>query len=144
MARKPFSQKQHDQDDGPAKEVVAKYISRRWGMVATENEDQYGVDLLCHKDGKLVGCVEVERRHSWRGVFTFSTVHVPARKRKFFEDQTPSVIFSVRSDLRHAMWTRGQNVLESPVIHIDNKECNDEDFFDVPLDKWQLVNLSKR
>jgi hypothetical protein len=52
-----------------------------------------------------------------------------------------TIIFSVRSDLKKAYWTTGQKVLESPIIFLDNKECKNEDFFDVPLDRWTLVDL---
>lgn len=138
--RKPFSKEQHAQDDAPAKKAVSRFLFKRWKYIPLENKDQYGVDILCMKDGKVVGYVEVERRHSWRGVFTYETVHVPARKKKYF-DVPNTIIFSVRSDLRKAYWTTGQKVLESPIIIFDNKECENEDFFDVPLEKWTLVDL---
>jgi hypothetical protein len=138
--RKKFSQQQFDQDDALAKRVVSKFLFKRWKVIPV-NGDQYDVDLKCYRDGKVVSYVEVERRHNWKRDFEFPTVHVPRRKRKFFLLDKPSFIFSVRTDLKKALWTSGQNVLESPIVYIDNKECKNEDFFDVPLEKWTLVDL---
>lgn len=140
--RKPFSQEQHDQDDAPAKRAVSGYLFKRWKYIPLVNKDRYGIDIVCYRHGKIVGYVEVERRHSWRGEFTYPTIHVPARKRKFFENpDTTNLIFSVRSDLKKAFWIDGREVLNSPVIFMDNKECKNEDFFDVPIEKWTLVHL---
>ena len=140
--RKAFSSAQHEQDDEPTKKAVARYIFTHWNCSTLKNEDPFGIDIICMRDGEIVGCVEVERRHTWQlGDFPFKTVHVPARKRKFFEISTPTVIFSVRADLCKALWTTGHNVLESPVIYMDNKDCDNEDFFDVPRDKWKIVEL---
>lgn len=138
--RKKFSQQQFDQDDALAKRVVSKFLFKRWKVIPV-NGDQYGVDLKCFRDGKIVSYVEVERRHNWKRDFEWNTIHVPGRKRKFFTLDKPSYIFSVRSDLKKAYWTHGDNVLASPTIIIDNKECKQEDFFDVPLEKWTLVDL---
>ena len=138
--RKKFSQQQFDQDDALAKRVVSKFLFKRWKVIPV-NGDQYDVDLKCYRDGKVVSYVEVERRHNWKRDFEFPTVHVPGRKKKFFLLDKPSFIFSVRTDLKKALWTSGQNVLESPIVYLDNKECKNEDFFDVSLEKWTLVDL---
>lgn len=140
--RKAFSQGQHDQDDEPTKKAVAKYIFTHWNCSTLKNEDPFGVDIICMRDGEVVGHVEVERRHSWQyGDFPFKTVHIPGRKRKFFEVEIPTVIFSVRKDLQKALWTTGEIVLGSPIVYSDNKDCMNEDFFDVSVDKWRVVDL---
>ena len=140
--RKQFSQEQYDQDDAAAKKAVCGYLFKRWKYIPLVNKDLYGIDIICYKNGKIAGYVEVERRHSWRGEFTYPTIHVPGRKRKFFENQeTTNLIFSVRSDLKKAFWIDGREVLNSPVVFLDNKECDNEDFFDVPIQKWTLVAL---
>jgi hypothetical protein len=140
--RKKFSQEQYDQDDAPAKKAVQKFLFKKWKSISI-NGEQYGVDLKCFRDGKIVTYVEVERRHNWKRDFEWQTIHVPERKRKFFVLDKPTYIFSVRSDLRRAYWTHGDNVLASPTIIMDNKECKQEEFFDVPLDKWTLPPLEE-
>jgi hypothetical protein len=135
--RKKFSQEQYDQDDAPAKKAVQKFLFKKWKSISI-NGEQYDVDLKCFRDGKIVTYVEVERRHNWKRDFEWQTIHVPERKRKFFVLDKPTYIFSVRSDLRKAYWTHGDNVLAAPTIIMDNKECKQEEFFDVPLDKWTL------
>jgi hypothetical protein len=111
--RKKFSQEQYDQDDAPAKKAVQKFLFKKWKSISI-NGEQYDVDLKCFRDGKIVTYVEVERRHNWKRDFEWQTIHVPERKRKFFVLDKPTYIFSVRSDLRKAYWTHGDNVLASP------------------------------
>ncbi len=138
--RKPFSPDQHQQDDSPAKIVIARYLVEKWKVNVQEGE-KYDADLVCIRDGEVVGFVEVERRHNWTGVFPFQTVHVPARKEKFFRLDKPTMLFSVRSDLQQAMWCSGKTILECPIKMLDNKHCENEDFFVVPLDLWKQIDL---
>lgn len=138
--RKAFSHEQHRQDDGPAKEVVAKFIQTHWGVEVQEG-GQYDVDLVCLWEGEVMSYVEVERRHNWVNEFPFQTVHVPARKDKFFKLDYTTFMFSVRSDLKKAMWCTGGQVMKSKVELLNNKHCDNEDFFVVPLDEWKLVDL---
>lgn len=138
--RKEFSEDQHRQDDRPAKVAVRDYLTQNWAVWVSEG-DRYDVDLVCHRDGEMVGYVEVERRHNWTGVFPFMSVHVPARKGKFFNLDLPTVLFSVRSDLKQALWCPGEIIKDSPIQLLDNKHCEQEDFYVVPLDYWTLVDL---
>jgi hypothetical protein len=138
--RKEFSEQQHKQDDRPAKVAVRDYLIQNWGVWVSEGET-YDVDLVCHRDGKIVGYVEVERRHNWVEEFPFPTVHVPARKGKFFILDLPTVLFSVRSDLKQALWCPGEIIKDSPIKLLDNKHCEQEDFYIVPLDFWTLTDL---
>jgi hypothetical protein len=73
--------------------------------------------------------------------FPFPTVHVPARKSKFFELDKTTFLFSVRSDLKKAMWCTGKSIQECEVKFLNNKHCDNEDFFVVPIDRWTLVDL---
>lgn len=138
--RKAFSHEQHQQDDSPAKEAVAKFIRANWG-VSVQEGGQYDVDLVCLWEDEVMSYVEVERRHNWVDEFPFQTVHVPARKDKFFKLDHTTFMFSVRSDLKKAMWCTGKQVMNSQVEFLNNKHCDNEDFFVVPLDQWTLVEL---
>lgn len=106
-----------------------------------EEGGTYDVDLLCFLDGLLVGYAEVERRHSWVDEFPFQTVHVPARKAKFLSLDRPMVLFSVRADLKQALWCRGEDIKGSPVEVKANRYMPEEEFYVVPISKWTLVHL---
>ena len=55
-----------------------------YGVDAVINEG-YGVDMtLYDRYGKKFGYAEVEEK-VWLNNFTFDSLHVPARKKKFFE-----------------------------------------------------------
>lgn len=138
--RKPFSEEQHQQDDAPAKLAVSKYVAKYWGIWVKQG-DQYGVDLVCYFGDEIMSYVEVERRHNWVDEFPFPTVHVPARKSKFFQLDKTTFLFSVRSDLKKAMWCTGKSIQECEVKLLNNKHCDNEDFFVVPIERWTLVDL---
>lgn len=138
--RKPFSGDQFKKDDRPAKVAVRDYLIKNWEVWVSEG-DRYEVDLVCYREGKLVGYVEVERRHNWVNDFPFPTVHVPARKKKFFQSALPTVLFSVRSDLKKSLWCPGELIQDCEIQLLDNKHCEKEDFYVVPLNYWTLVDL---
>ena len=139
---KKFDQALYDENDRIAKAAVANYLTRT-KRVRIEEGTQYGVDLHMYQDDKLVGVIEVERRHNWVDTFPFRTVHVPLRKRKLLEG-TPasSFLFSVRSDCAMALWCPGETILASPVVSMSNKYMDNEQFFDVPSLHWRLVDLN--
>jgi hypothetical protein len=138
--RKPFSPEQYKQDDNPAKIIVANYIGRKWNKIVIEGE-QYGADLKVIENDRIIGYIEIERRHNWIGEFPFDSVHVPERKKKFFELEYPTVLFALRSDLRQGLYCKGDEILNSPVEKRDNKHCSGELFFIVPRYQWILCTL---
>jgi len=137
--KKPFDAKLYEENDGPAKDAVMSYVFRRWDVWPVDGT-QYGVDIEIYKD-KLVGYIEVERRHNWTDDWPYETVHVPKRKLKFFNLELPTVLFSVRSDLSQALWCRGDTIKHSPTVNSPNKYMKEEEFFSVPIKEWSLVNL---
>ena len=139
--RKPFDRQLHEENDGPAKDAVMAYIRKNWGMNVVEG-GQYDVDLIIIDKGREVGYGEVECRHNWVRDFPYQTVNVPYRKLKFFTFDLPTILFSVRSDLKQALWCRGDVIIDSPVVENKNKYvAAGEAFFSVPLRKWRLVDL---
>jgi hypothetical protein len=137
---KPFDQQLFDENDRIAKEAVRDFIKYQWNLEAIEGE-KFGVDLVVKDGEKVIGYAEVERRHNWVGKFTFPTVHVPYRKRKFFEQAPETALFAVSQDMSQAMWARGEDILASPIVKVDNRFMADEPFYDVPVDKWKTVEL---
>lgn len=137
---KPFSVELHEQNDGPAKGAVARFIFREWGLDVEEG-GTYDVDLRCYRNQELVGYAEVERRHNWVHDFPFETVHVPERKAKFLSLDLPMVLFSVRSDLEQALWCPGEEISLAPMVVSDNRLLQGERFYSVGIEKWTLVWL---
>lgn len=136
---KPFDQDLYDENDKIAKEAVRDLIKYKWGFESQEGE-KYGVDLVI-SGGSGVWYAEVERRHNWLGVFPYKTVHVPYRKKKFFDKFEETALFAVSKDLSQAMWARGKDILASPVVNIDNRYMKNEPFFDVQVGLWKTVQL---
>jgi hypothetical protein len=137
---KPFSPELHAENDGPAKDAVMAFIKRAWKLDPRE-AGKYDCDLDVYERGALIAHVEVEKRSHWTGNFPFATVNVPIRKRKFFLLDLPTLLFSVKSDLTQALYTRGDIILNSPVVDNPNRYLKEEKFFSVPVSYWKLVNL---
>ena len=136
--RKPFEKELHDLYDAPAKEMVAAYVERRCGVTVESNPDQYGVDLLVTKNGKLIGTIEVEVRQ-WHPC-QYPTIHVPERKRKFFSEN--SLFFALTKEMTHAYWIQMKDIDQYPVREISNyKVARGELFFDVPTDQFVYTDL---
>lgn len=137
---KPFSRELHDENDQPAKDAVWRFLFNAWGLDVEEG-DQYGVDLVCARNGETVGFVEVERRHNWQNKFPFETLHIPFRKKKFFTLSKPTILFSVKADLTEALWVDNNTILQCPVERKDNKYMKGEYFFVVPIQVCAKVIL---
>jgi len=136
--RKPFEQELHDLYDTPAKEAVAAFVERKCGVMVQANPDQYGVDLLVLKRGKLIGTIEVEVRQ-WHPC-PYPTIHVPERKRKFFSEN--SLFFALTKEMTHAYWIQMKDIEQYPVKEISNyKIPRGELFFDIPTDQFVYTDL---
>ena len=137
---KPFSPELHDENDGPAKDAVMAYIKRAWKLDPREG-GKYDVDIAVYERGALIAHVEVEKRLHWVKDFPFYTVNIPIRKRKFFLLDLPTLLFSVKADLTQALYTRGDIILNSPIVDNPNRYLKEEKFYSVPLRYWKLVTL---
>lgn len=110
---KPFNQKLHDENDGPAREVVIQTFLELWGIVLVNNPDKYGVDLLAYRAGAFQGGVEIEVKHNWTGHrFPFGAVHFPGRKQKFLDFRRPVIFVMVNRELSHLMWFHSKHLIE--------------------------------
>jgi hypothetical protein len=137
---KPFSRSLHDENDGPAQDAVWRFLFSTWGLDVEEG-DTYGVDLVCYRGKEKTGYVEVERRHNWKERFPFDTLHIPYRKKKFFDLDKPTVLFAVKADLTEAFWVDNNTILQCPVERKDNKYMKGEYFFCVPIESCAKVIL---
>jgi len=133
MATKRYDQKLHDKYDGPGREAVKKFLSKK-GIKAEDNEDKFGVDLILYKDGEKKGYAEVEVRPIWKGPnFPFSDLNVPCRKEKYLSNDKKTLFFSVNNEKTHLFWCDAEKVLESRRAIVDNKYVKNEEFYKVEL-----------
>lgn len=141
MINKPFDQSLYDANDNAAKKAVSQYLKKTHNVFVYEG-DQYAADLIIANKDQIIAIIEVERRSNWIDNFPFDTVNVPFRKQKFFiRPFPPAYLFSVRQDLKMALYCDGKTIIESDVVLKDNKYMKQEPFFSVEIDKWTLVKL---
>lgn len=139
---KPFDSDLYTENDSKGKYAVSEYL-RKLGYEVKEG-DKYGVDLLCYKDNELAGYVEVEVRHNWQTSFNFSTLHIPYRKHKFFNQNKTTLLFATNKNATQALWVRDTDILISPVENKPNKYMESEMFFVVPLSYCTKVYLQSK
>lgn len=131
---KPFSADLFSANDAAAKEKVIWALLKR-GIIARENPDRYGVDLVSNGNS-----YEVEVKHNWTGIkFPFQTIHIAARKLKFALEGVRFVILN--KPLTWAIVIHGEVVSASPIIKKDTSLTEGEDFISVPTEKAAFVKL---
>ena len=138
---KLFSQKLCNQYDEPARTFL-KSVYKDLGIVARDNIDKYGIDLILFKDGIKIGYAEVETCAGWTGpVYPFKTVHVPIRKAKFFNLDMPSQFWVISNTFTRGLHIDGEKILASPIIIVPNKYVlSNEKFFDVELKSMSMIS----
>jgi hypothetical protein len=128
---KPFSEDLFRDNDGKGKKAVSLYLINL-GYDVIEG-DKYGVDLICLRNEEMVGYAEVEVRHNWVNHFSYSSLHIPYRKKKFFQLELPTILFATNKTASMAFMVHDYDILISPIKNIPNKYLDHELFFDVPL-----------
>ena len=122
-------------------EVARETAKRFWsynGYDCTDNEDEFGVDLVVERDGKRFYC-EVEVKTVWHGIdLKYYSIHIPVRKAKFLAKPTQFMVFN--NSLTHAAIISRKVVQESPTIEVPNAKIRfGEKFFDIPKEKAIFV-----
>tara|TARA_B100000029_G_scaffold253000_1_gene249933 strand:+ start:10723 stop:11157 length:435 start_codon:yes stop_codon:yes gene_type:complete len=142
--RKKFSQELFDENDDACRNA-AEYIKEDLGIDALEdNPNKYGVDLIGTLDGEFVSYVEVERKHGWKGeTFPFSTVNLPARKKKYVELILPTQFVIFNHDFSYAAIIHRDDVAESPTKFISTIYTRGEKFYDIPISVVKIVKITK-
>jgi len=136
---KQFEQEQWELFDAPAKEAATKFWIQL-GYECIENPDDFGIDLLVKGKGKEFGC-EVEVKLGWHGPkFTFPTLHISVRKKKFMN--SPAMFMVMNNSLTHSAVVSRKLILASPVIEVANATVpTGERFYDVPVDNVSIMNF---
>lgn len=136
--RKKFDKDLYNKND-PAKNKAIEYFKTK-DMSAIVNPNDYGVDLIV--DNKFY--CEVEVKHNWKGNnFSFPTLQIPERKKKFASINDMPVMFMVlNSEHTHAFLVNAKDVLRSPLVEVPNKYVEKEElFFQIPVKKLTKVRL---
>lgn len=125
-------------ENDPAKIVAIRYFTSI-GKRAVVNPDEYGIDLIV--DDKFY--CEVEVKHNWTGdKFPFPNLQIPERKLKFAELDKPSYFMVMNSDRSRAIVVKGEDLLESPLVEVQNKYMDTgERFTKVAKDRWRFISL---
>ena len=151
MGYKPFSQELHAKHDPRARQAVARMLEKR-GLIAYENPDRYGIDILVYRCtykpysvyGALVGRVETEVKACWKTEkFPYPTVHIPLRKAKFIgasrKCRTYFVLFN--NLLTVSVWVPAAVVWSADRANVPNKYMDSEEFFDIPINQCVIRGL---
>jgi hypothetical protein len=144
-AYKPFDQEVHDACDPPSRMVVKRWVESHWNVKADDFE-KYKVDLVCSRDGINVGYIEIEVRQWFCGFpIMYSTIHIPSRKAKLFNNDLPTIYFVVSGDFKHGLWINTDEILKHEQIEVRNTAIAEgEYFYDVPTDKFKYVFFDDR
>ena len=138
---KPFDKELYDIHDQATKEKVARWI-KWWDGCEVREGSQYGVDLECYRGSELYALVEVESRE-FGGRCTYSTIHVPFRKSKFYTSSVHSFLFAVDFEGRFGYYCTMLSVVLSPIKKVKNKYMEDNEYFyDVPIDKFYEIEIN--
>jgi hypothetical protein len=141
MKTKRFDQSLHDQYDNAGRQVVKSYFSSRLNIIAKDNPNVYGVDLLLYKENRLVGYAEVEVRNNWKtDAFPYDTLNVPYRKKKLLENELPTFFFSINTLKTRMFCCKAESILECEVKENPNKYVkSDEYFYKVPVNTLKTI-----
>lgn len=139
MAGKPFSERLYNNDDN-AKDQVIEWLKSQ-AYEAWVNPDQYGIDVLAHKDGKDYQ-FEVEVKHNWKGPrFQYDTLHYSDRKRKFLKEPTNTAFVTLNHERTHALLVPGLLLSEAPTIIKNTIYTQNEKFIEVTASECELISL---
>ena len=116
----------------------AKAFWSSQGYTCTDNEDEFGVDLVVEREHRRFYC-EVEVKTVWHGKdFKYDSIHIPVRKAKFLGKPTQFMLFN--NSLTHAAIIARDTVIDSPIVEVPNVKIRfGEKFFDIPTDKAIFV-----
>lgn len=144
MKNKSFSKSMHDKWDALGKEAVKRFFEERNLTAIPNPKSEFIIDMHVLKGDKLVAYAEAEVRDCWVGpVFYYPTIHVPYRKKHYFEGALPAFYFAMNFDCSYTMVVKAKDILQSDVVRKDNSYKRREPFFDVPKSKGTLYKLGK-
>lgn len=142
---KKFDLQLYQQNDLLARSVTIQYL-RTEGLVAEDNPDPYGVDLLVRlpDERTYIYAVEVEVKRVWNAgtAFPWPTIQVPTRKLKYTNQPLWVEYWILRSDLQAAVVIPEGVLVNSPRREVPNKYISKgEYFYRVPITECIQLDL---
>ncbi len=144
--RKRFSKELYQANDARATGVISGYLSQ-WGLVAEQNPNKYGVDLLVRRPESpehFLG-VECEIKLVWSGPeFQYDTIQLPERKGKYRAIPQPLEYWILNRECTHVI-VIPEYLLDSfePVV-VPNKYIRwGEKFYQIPVAECVQLQLGE-
>jgi hypothetical protein len=146
--RKPFSKSLHQEHDTKAREKAICFFKKH-GLVAVENPNSKGIDLLVFKKGSSNPdepeyYVEVEVKNNWASkVFQYDTLQIPERKGKYLDMYGKKLLYMIFSkDLTQALIADIVSFKRAKLKEVANKFVySGEYFYQVPVKDCELVKV---
>jgi len=128
--------------DKRAKDTIIELLSEH-PYRAMENPNRYGIDILLYFDEIFVKSIEVETKRSfttWESLYP--KVHIPERKRKFFNDSR-SYFLLLNLDFDKFLFIKGSDILKCEVTDklTSRSSVVMDKFFEVPLEKFKKFEI---
>ena len=141
MKTKKFDQSLYDQYDDAGRKIVKNYFLHKLNIIAKDNPDQYGVDLILYRHDKAIGYAEVEVRNNWKtDAFPYDTLNVPNRKKKLLTNDLPTFFFSINSIGTRMFCCKAEDILSCEIKENPNKYVqSNEYFYKVPVNTLKLI-----
>lgn len=141
---KRFDLELYRQNDVPARDAVLSYLISR-GSYVVYNPDQYGPDLILYSGYRPISYVEVEIKRVWRAdqeQFPWSTVQLPARKKKFATGKMHCDFWILREDLKCALVISDVLLVDERLAMVPNRYVAEGEFFyQIPITECSLITI---
>jgi hypothetical protein len=130
---RPFNKDAYTASDTEVKKVIIPFL-RNEGYDVYENPDTYGIDLSCNM-------FELEQRTIWEGnTFPFKTIHIPARKSKFFKFKL--YYFIVNKDMSYFLSVHSSTITKYKIEEVKRRDKTDSEYFyNIPISEFKLYKI---
>ena len=125
--------------DSKAKEAVRAYLDSKG--IYTNIQEDYGPDI----QSWINVSHEVEIKSSWEDEWpaSWSTVHIPYRKKKYLEGGRRIAFWVLNKDCSKAWHIDGRHMKEAYVKNIPNTRYPEgENFYDIPIKLCNLIEIA--
>ena len=143
LHKRQFNQASFDDVDMKSKNRTLQ-LFRSLGHKVELNPNPFEVDIIAYNDdGTIKGYIEVECRKSFSDILLkYETVHIPARKLKFFTLEKPTTYVCWSHDLNQYYIVKGSIIRDCPIEKTIIKGTNFYDnLFVVPKDKVKFYKF---
>ena len=135
-------------EDDIGRNTCKEYIPKIFSKIKylEDHPNMYDIDLIGDDvDDEQYVFVEAEHSNAWKGDdYYFKTLHIPGRKKKFFNKYPMSLYVMVNKQASSIAVVRGDHILDSPMKEVPNKyNKSGEYFFDIDLNNVKFYKLGE-